>query len=193
MEAGTEALTHPFEREQPCQGLKLDHRPPRLPEQRTGKHRPAGQSCRHSRASARPRSLHTPHWLTLFTSRPLSRCDHVRMGGVVIVVFSDLVDSTALLARLGDDRMDRLRRAHVQDVRDAVEGAGRRLVKTLGDGAMASFESALGALPAGAEHRVRAMGARARRARAGIDARLLRTEDGAIIWRQCLSIRRRSA
>ena len=45
-----------------------------------------------------------------------------RMGGVAIVVFSDLVDSTALLARLGDDRMEQLRRAHVEDVSDAVAG-----------------------------------------------------------------------
>jgi hypothetical protein len=28
------------------------------------------------------------------------------MAGVAIVLFGDLVDSTALLARLGDDRMD---------------------------------------------------------------------------------------
>jgi hypothetical protein len=38
------------------------------------------------------------------------------MGGVAIVLFSDLVDSTALLATLGDDRMDRVRRTHVEDV-----------------------------------------------------------------------------
>jgi eukaryotic-like serine/threonine-protein kinase len=74
----------------------------------------------------------------------------IRMGGVAIVLFSDLVDSTQLLARLGDDRMDQVRRAHVRDVSDAVEEAGGRVVKTLGDGAMASFESALGALHAGA-------------------------------------------
>ncbi len=72
------------------------------------------------------------------------------MGGVAIVLFSDLVDSTALLASLGDDRMEEVRRAHVRDVADAVEAAGGRLVKTLGDGAMASFESALGALRAAA-------------------------------------------
>lgn len=53
--------------------------------------------------------------------------------------FSDLVDSTALLARLGDDRMDHLRRAHVRDVTDVVQAAGGRLIKTLGDGAMASL------------------------------------------------------
>ena len=73
------------------------------------------------------------------------------MGGVAIVVFSDLVDSTALLARLGDDRMELVRRAHVEDVTGAVDVAGGRVVKTLGDGVMASFESALGALRAAAE------------------------------------------
>jgi class 3 adenylate cyclase len=73
------------------------------------------------------------------------------MGGVAIVVFSDLVNSTALLATLGDDRMDLVRRAHVGDVTGVVEAAGGRLVKTLGDGAMATFESALAALQAAAE------------------------------------------
>jgi class 3 adenylate cyclase len=72
------------------------------------------------------------------------------MGGVAIVVFSDLVDSTALLATLGDDRMERVRRAHVEQVRQAVDSAGGRVVKTLGDGVMASFGSALGALRAAA-------------------------------------------
>jgi eukaryotic-like serine/threonine-protein kinase len=76
--------------------------------------------------------------------------EDVRMGGVAIVVFSDLVDSTALLATLGDDRMEGLRRAHMADVASAVETAGGRIVKTLGDGAMATFESALGALRAAA-------------------------------------------
>ena len=73
-----------------------------------------------------------------------------RMGGVAIVVFSDLVDSTALLATLGDDRMERVRRAHVEDVTAAVNATGGRVVKTLGDGMMASFDSALGALRAAA-------------------------------------------
>ncbi len=72
------------------------------------------------------------------------------MSGVAIVVFSDLVDSTALLAQLGDDRMELVRRAHLEDVTAAVSLAGGRVVKTLGDGAMASFDSALGALRAAA-------------------------------------------
>jgi class 3 adenylate cyclase len=72
------------------------------------------------------------------------------VSGVAIIVFSDLVDSTALLASLGDDRMDGVRRAHVRDVTEAVSLCGGRVVKTLGDGAMATFESALGALRAAA-------------------------------------------
>gem|GEM_PF-1045983 len=72
------------------------------------------------------------------------------MAGVAIVVFSDLVDSTALLAKLGDDRMDMVRRSHVKDVTDAVVLGGGRVIKTLGDGVMSSFDSALGALRAAA-------------------------------------------
>jgi eukaryotic-like serine/threonine-protein kinase len=72
------------------------------------------------------------------------------MGGVAIVLFSDLVDSTALLATLGDDRMDLVRRTHVEDVTGAVTAAGGRVIKTLGDGVMSSFDSGLGALHAAA-------------------------------------------
>jgi class 3 adenylate cyclase len=72
------------------------------------------------------------------------------MAAVTIVVFSDLVDSTALLARLGDDGLDELRRAHIEEVTDVVGAARGRPIKALGDGAMASFESALGALDAAA-------------------------------------------
>ncbi len=46
--------------------------------------------------------------------------------------------------------MEAVRRAHVGDVASAVGVAGGRVVKTLGDGAMASFDSALGALRAAA-------------------------------------------
>jgi class 3 adenylate cyclase len=46
--------------------------------------------------------------------------------GVVVVVFSDLVASTVLLTRVGDDLMDRVRRAHVEDVSTAVVTSGGR-------------------------------------------------------------------
>jgi class 3 adenylate cyclase len=72
------------------------------------------------------------------------------MAGVAVVLFSDLVDSTALLASLGDDRMDAIRRTHVGDVTAAVTGNDGRVIKTMGDGVMASFKSGLGALRAAA-------------------------------------------
>lgn len=64
------------------------------------------------------------------------------MDGVAIIVFSDLVDSTALLTRLGDDRMDEIRRAHIADVRSAVLANRGRLIKTLGDSAGATLRRA---------------------------------------------------
>jgi eukaryotic-like serine/threonine-protein kinase len=94
------------------------------------------------------------------------------MGGVAIVVFSDLVDSTALLAALGDDRMDRVRRAHVEDVTGVVTAAGGRVVKTLGDGVMASFDSALGALRAAAGIQAAVESLDAAHGRIGIAARV---------------------
>ena len=53
------------------------------------------------------------------------------MRGLAVIVFSDLVDSTALLARLGDDGMEQISRAHVEDVSRKVSEGGGRLVKTL--------------------------------------------------------------
>jgi class 3 adenylate cyclase len=94
------------------------------------------------------------------------------MAGVAIVMFSDLVDSTALLARLGDDRMEQVRRAHMQGLRGVVAAAGGRVVKTLGDGAMARFESALGALHAAAGIQVSVERLDAARGGIGIAARV---------------------
>jgi class 3 adenylate cyclase len=94
------------------------------------------------------------------------------MSGVAIVVFSDLVDSTALLASLGDDRMDMVRRAHVVDVTEAVAAGGGRVVKTLGDGVMASFGSALGALRAAAAIQVAVERLARRHGEIGIAARV---------------------
>jgi class 3 adenylate cyclase/CheY-like chemotaxis protein len=57
------------------------------------------------------------------------------------VLFSDRVNSTASLVRLGTAREGRLREQHRADLRQAVADAGGRLVKDLGDGAMAAFEA----------------------------------------------------
>jgi class 3 adenylate cyclase len=57
------------------------------------------------------------------------------------VLYTDVVDSTALLSRLGDARYREVRGAHERQVRLAVERAGGRLVKVTGDGTLSLFDS----------------------------------------------------
>ncbi len=63
-------------------------------------------------------------------------------GGTLTVLFTDLVSSTELLQRLGDDAADRVRRAHFRIVRAAVAAHGGHEGKTMGDGLMVVFQSA---------------------------------------------------
>jgi class 3 adenylate cyclase/tetratricopeptide (TPR) repeat protein len=65
-----------------------------------------------------------------------------------IVVFTDLVGSTELRSRLGEDAAEELRRDHDRLVAGAVEASRGRLVKNLGDGMMATFTGASDALAA---------------------------------------------
>jgi class 3 adenylate cyclase len=65
-----------------------------------------------------------------------------------IVLFTDLVGSTALRSRLGEDAAEELRRDHDRLIASAVEANRGRLVKHLGDGVMATFTGASGALAA---------------------------------------------
>lgn len=67
-------------------------------------------------------------------------------AGVVTFLFTDLVGSTALIDRLGDDAADSVRRHHFDVLRKAVEEAGGEEVKNLGDGVMVSFASPVAAL-----------------------------------------------
>ena len=67
-------------------------------------------------------------------------------GGVVALLFTDLVGSTALIDRLGDDAADSVRREHFDVLRKAVDEAGGEEVKNLGDGLMVSFASPVSAL-----------------------------------------------
>lgn len=67
-------------------------------------------------------------------------------GGVVTFLFTDLVGSTALIDRLGDDAADSVRRDHFDVLRKAVDDAGGEEVKNLGDGLMVSFTSPVAAL-----------------------------------------------
>jgi len=69
------------------------------------------------------------------------------MGGeIVSVLFTDLVGSTELLDRLGDDAAERVRQAHFGLLREAVRTRRGHEVKNLGDGLMVVFPSVLDAL-----------------------------------------------
>jgi class 3 adenylate cyclase len=54
-------------------------------------------------------------------------------------MFTDIVDSTAMTSRLGDQRSVEMVRAHDSMVRRALKDAGGQEVKHTGDGIMASF------------------------------------------------------
>ncbi|MEP6651126.1 MAG: AAA family ATPase [Lapillicoccus sp.] len=62
--------------------------------------------------------------------------------GTRSVLFTDLVGSTELRVRLGEDAADTMRRAHDRLLTEAIKAHGGTVVKGLGDGLMATFESA---------------------------------------------------
>ncbi|MDQ1476491.1 MAG: hypothetical protein QOE62_1720, partial [Actinomycetota bacterium] len=57
------------------------------------------------------------------------------------VLFTDLVESTALASRLGPERAEELRQTHFGLLRNAIEATGGTEVKNLGDGLMVTFTS----------------------------------------------------
>lgn len=61
--------------------------------------------------------------------------------GVVAILFTDVVGSTELLDRVGDEAGEELRRAHFTLLRHAVAEAGGEEVKSIGDGLMVVFAS----------------------------------------------------
>jgi class 3 adenylate cyclase len=69
-----------------------------------------------------------------------------RDPGIRTVLFTDIVDSTALTQTLGDEAAMALLDLHNTVVRNALADSGGREVKHTGDGIMASFVSAAGAV-----------------------------------------------
>ncbi len=59
-----------------------------------------------------------------------------RPSGMVAVLFTDLVGSTELMARLGEAAFDELRRAHFAALAEAIERTGGEEIKNTGDGVM---------------------------------------------------------
>jgi class 3 adenylate cyclase len=69
-----------------------------------------------------------------------------RDPGIRTVLFTDMIDSTSLTQRLGDEAAMELVNLHDAIVREALAAAGGREIKHLGDGIMASFVSAAAAV-----------------------------------------------
>jgi len=67
-------------------------------------------------------------------------------SGPVTILFTDIEGSTALTQRLGDAKARELLREHERVVREALKAHGGSELKTMGDGFMASFSSAVRAL-----------------------------------------------
>ena len=64
------------------------------------------------------------------------------VDGTVTIVFTDIVDSTLMLARLGDHAWVEVIRRHNAVIEDATAAHGGTVVETQGDGSMLAFSSA---------------------------------------------------
>jgi DNA-binding NarL/FixJ family response regulator len=91
-------------------------------------------------------------------------------GPFVTILFSDIVGSTALFDRLGDDAADALRRAQFDVMRRAVAATGGREVKSTGDGLMVAFASAVAAVRCAVAMQRDTAGAEGLELRVGLDA-----------------------
>jgi class 3 adenylate cyclase len=84
----------------------------------------------------------------LFTDDVLAPGQSLQVGRTVIL-FTDLVGSTAMYERVGDATAYSLVRRHFEIMEKAIADHGGRIVKTIGDAVMASFPRALDAVLAG--------------------------------------------
>lgn len=81
-----------------------------------------------------------------FIGQPVSPSAEAAPGGLVTILFTDMENSTALTQQLGDDRAQEIVRQHNAAVRDALKAHSGHEIKHTGDGIMASFASARGAV-----------------------------------------------
>src|SRR3954471_6032323 len=89
----------------------------------------------------------------------------------VTILFTDLVRSTSLFQRAGDDAADATRRAHFDALRAAIAQHGGREVKSTGDGLMIAFSSAVAAVRCAVEmQRAATSAADSLELRIGLDA-----------------------
>jgi class 3 adenylate cyclase/tetratricopeptide (TPR) repeat protein len=90
----------------------------------------------------------------------------VGRAGTVTVLFTDVVGSTELISALGDDACHALLLEHLERLRTVVVRHSGEVIKTLGDGIMAAFGSAVSAMDAAAD--VQAAVARENRRRSAV-------------------------
>jgi class 3 adenylate cyclase/tetratricopeptide (TPR) repeat protein len=107
--------------------------------------------------------------------RMASAGSDVSDSSTVTLLFTDLVGSTELLRKLGEEDAERLRRTHFGLLRDAICASGGHEVKNLGDGLMVVFPSARDAVGCAAamqqavEHHNRLEGQTALAVRVGVE------------------------
>ena len=99
---------------------------------------------------------------------------------MLAIAFTDIVGSTALGVKLGDERMHEVRMPHLRRLATRAESHGGRVVKTTGDGVMAAFHVAGKALDFVLEAH-RDEGTDGLRVRAGIHVGPVRIEGGDIL------------
>mmetsp|Transcript_1411 Transcript_1411/g.2975 ORF Transcript_1411/g.2975 Transcript_1411/m.2975 type:complete len:663 (+) Transcript_1411:144-2132(+) len=98
------------------------------------------------------RVIHHPIFNALFQDNRATLQRNVVLSiSNVVLVFTDIVDSTKLYASLGDGKAFTLVRKHFQVLFGAFTRNGGRVVKTIGDAVMASFTSGRAALMAVSE------------------------------------------
>ena len=76
------------------------------------------------------------------------------------ILFTDIVDSTTIVSRVGDDAWRQLIDQHDRATAQSVKAAGGQLIKSTGDGYVATFDSADAALTATVDlhHRLQQLG-----------------------------------
>lgn len=91
---------------------------------------------------------YTPRSIEELTASLQSEALVLGHTGIASVMFTDIVDSTALAAATGDAAWTDIVQSHMTQVRERVEAHGGTLVKSLGDGTLSSFPSASASLMA---------------------------------------------
>jgi class 3 adenylate cyclase/pimeloyl-ACP methyl ester carboxylesterase len=96
--------------------------------------------------SFEPKALSEPIIEFLSEGEETSDATREEASSFRMILFTDIVGSTALTERLGDVKARQIMREHERIVRAALSAHGGSEVKTMGDGFMASFSSATRAL-----------------------------------------------